>query len=220
MLPMMVGYDKGLVTKLLHANYWWFSALIETILLLVGVWYIFSSQPTPLILWDCLALTVVFITFTAAWTGMKVLRFSSKPLKSMFRWSRVSAIGASIVGITAAIDAVISTDKNNGDVVHSLIAAGGVMLSWALLHIGFVQIYQVVDLQSHAFSFPGKEYNQETWLNYLYLSFTIGVSFSTSDVIVVNHKGRRVMLLHSILSFFYNAIVVAMALQVIREPAR
>lgn len=85
MLPMVVRYDKGLVTKLLHANYWWFSALIETILLLVGVWYIFSSQPTPLILWDCLALTVVFITFTAAWTGMKVLRFSSKPLKSMFR---------------------------------------------------------------------------------------------------------------------------------------
>ena len=147
---------------------------------------------------------------------MKVLRFSSKPLKSMFRWARVSAIGASIVGITAAIDAVISTDKNNGDVVYSLIAAGGVMLSWALLHIGFAQIYQVADLQSHAFSFPGKEYNQETWLNYLYLSFTIGVSFSTSDVTVVNHKGRRVMLLHSILSFFYNAIVVAMALQVIQ----
>ena len=65
--------------------------------------------------------------------------------------------------------------------------------------------------------FPsGKEYNQETWLNYLYLSFTIGVSFSTSDVTVVNHKGRRVMLLHSILSFFYNAIIVAMALQVIQ----
>ena len=98
----------------------------------------------------------VVITFTAAWTGMKVLRFSSKPLKSMFRWSRVSAIGASIVGATAAIDAVISRDKNNGDVVYSLIAAGGVMLSWALLHIGFAQIYQVVDLQSHAFSFQGR----------------------------------------------------------------
>lgn len=88
------------------------------------------------------ALTVVLITFTAAWTSMKVLRFGSKPLKVMFRWSRVSAIGASIVGATAAIDAVISRDKSNGDVVYSLIAAGGVMLSWALLHIGFAQIYQ------------------------------------------------------------------------------
>ena len=114
MLLIVVGYDKGLVTKLLHANYWWFSAIIETILLLVGVWYIFSSQPTPLILWDCLALTVVLITFTAAWTGMKVLRFGSKPLKVMFRWSRASTIGASIVGATAAIDAVISRDKIMG----------------------------------------------------------------------------------------------------------
>ena len=116
----------------------------------------FFSQPTPLMLWDCLALTVVLITFTAAWTGMKVFRFGSKPLKVMFRWFGVSAIGASIVGATAAIDAVISTDKNKGDMIYSLIAAGGVMLSWALLHIGFAQIYQVVDLQSHAFSFPGR----------------------------------------------------------------
>ncbi len=43
-----------------------------------------------------------------------------------------------------------------------------------------------------------------------------GTSFATSDVEVVGIRTRRVVLLHSIVGFFSNALVAAVAFQVLQ----
>jgi uncharacterized membrane protein len=52
-------------------------------------------------------------------------------------------------------------------------------------------------------------------VDFLYFSFTVGVSFAVSDVEVRSRALRWHVMVHSILSFFYNAIVLAVAINII-----
>ena len=48
-------------------------------------------------------------------------------------------------------------------------------------------------------------------LGLLYDSFTLGMTAQTSDIAVTTTDMRRVTLAHSALSFFYNAVIGALA---------
>ena len=47
--------------------------------------------------------------------------------------------------------------------------------------------------------------------DFLYFSFTIGMTAQVSDVVVTAGGLRRVVLLHSIGAFFYNTVILALA---------
>lgn len=46
---------------------------------------------------------------------------------------------------------------------------------------------------------------------FLYYSFTMGMTAQTSDTAVTSTEMRRVTLVHAVLSYFYNAVIVALA---------
>jgi uncharacterized membrane protein len=50
------------------------------------------------------------------------------------------------------------------------------------------------------------------YLDFLYFAFTIAVSFAVSDVIVTRREVRWQVTVHSVVSFFYNAAVIALAI--------
>lgn len=47
--------------------------------------------------------------------------------------------------------------------------------------------------------------------DFLYFAFVVGMTAQTSDVAVTTTAMRRVTLLHSIVSFFFNTVLVAAA---------
>ena len=57
-------------------------------------------------------------------------------------------------------------------------------------------------------------------LDFAYFSFTIGTSFATSDVKVTSRTGREVVLGHTVLSFAYNTVLIAVVINVITDHAR
>ena len=94
----------------------------------------------------------------------------------------------------------------------------GVVLSWSLLSVGFAQIYLAVDAsepESSRIDFPGQ--SNRSMLAYLYFAFTVSASFATSDSDVRSIRVRRLVMLHSILCFFYNALVLAVSFQVLQQ---
>lgn len=50
---------------------------------------------------------------------------------------------------------------------------------------------------------------------FLYYSFTIGMTAQTSDVAVRDTRMRRTTLFHSVVSFFYNTAIIAMAINAV-----
>ncbi|SDL07898.1 DUF1345 domain-containing protein [Paracoccus chinensis] len=63
---------------------------------------------------------------------------------------------------------------------------------------------------SGGLDFPGNRPEPGPW-DFLYYSFTLQMTAQTSDIAVTTTDMRRVTLGHSVLSFFYNAVIVALA---------
>jgi uncharacterized membrane protein len=52
-------------------------------------------------------------------------------------------------------------------------------------------------------------------LDFAYFAFTIGMTFQTSDVTVNRRPMRHLLLIHAVLSFFYNTVILALAINIL-----
>jgi uncharacterized membrane protein len=63
-----------------------------------------------------------------------------------------------------------------------------------------------------ALRFPGQA--RPDYLDFLYFSFTIGVANQTADTEVVSRGMRALVLIHSIISYFFNTIILALTINI------
>lgn len=98
-------------------------------------------------------------------------------------------------------------------------------LGWFTIHamtaLHYAHVYWMDDEETNSGSkakqkkpvgglvFPGKE-QPDGW-DFLYFSTTVGMTSQTSDTAVSTTQMRRIVLLHSIVSFFFNTVIVAAA---------
>lgn len=190
---------------------------LESIVLLSGVVYIASGWLWLLVIWE--VLTVLYLSFGLAliWKGTGRSRPSKQVVRNNLPWAWVVPLTSSAIGSYAAVAALAAHEEGDA---RSLVVAGissvGVVLSWTLLHVGFAQIYRLLNGrdESPAISMPGD--SSAMMIDYIYFSFTIGTAFATSDARVLAVRARRIVLIQSVVSFFYNALVVAIAFQVLQ----
>lgn len=64
-----------------------------------------------------------------------------------------------------------------------------------------------------ALAFP--ETDEPTGWDFLYYSFVVGMTAQVSDVVVRTSSMRRLTLAHSVVSFFYNAVILALAVNLV-----
>ncbi len=101
-----------------------------------------------------------------------------------------------------------------------------VLLAWFHLHTAFGQhyarlYYEGKDIHGRpfqegmrkGFAFPGTD--QPTYLDFLYVAFTLALTYSMSDVNVKSELLRRTVLIHSLVSFFFYSVVLAGVLNAI-----
>jgi uncharacterized membrane protein len=60
--------------------------------------------------------------------------------------------------------------------------------------------------------FPGGE--APDFSDFLYYAFTIGMTFQTSDIAVSNRLLRRLTLVHALVAFLFNVVILAAAVNV------
>ena len=56
------------------------------------------------------------------------------------------------------------------------------------------------------------------FLDFAYFSFIIGMTGQTADVEITSRRVRRIALLHGLLSFGFNAVIVALSLNLASSP--
>jgi uncharacterized membrane protein len=86
--------------------------------------------------------------------------------------------------------------------------------SWSLIHTVFALHY------AHLFYgrakggliFPGK--SEPNYWDFMYYSFVVGMTFQVSDVQIASQELRRLTLIHGVLSFFFNTVILALAVSV------
>ncbi len=86
-----------------------------------------------------------------------------------------------------------------------------VVLSWLIVHVAFAQHYATLYYRSPGeapLRFPGGE-PPDYW-DFAYFAFGVGSTFGTTDVVVTARRVRRVVLAHSVFSFAFNTVVLAL----------
>jgi uncharacterized membrane protein len=105
---------------------------------------------------------------------------------------------------------------------HLLLAVVTIIGSWLLVHTIFAMHYAHEYYQDHqtqsdckagGLDFP-EDIEPDYW-DFLYFSFVIGMTSQVSDIQITSRSMRRLSLLHSILSFFFNTAIEARSINII-----
>ena len=107
--------------------------------------------------------------------------------------------------------------------VHLLLTLSTVISSWALLQTVYSLRYAHAfygdsddpGVQKHAggLIFPGDR--PPNYFDFAYFSFVIGMTCQVSDVQITSHRMRRITLFHSILSFGFNTLILALLINTV-----
>ena len=130
------------------------------------------------------------------------------------------AIVAAIASL-AGIAAELAQAKEIGAryaLPHLMFAIATVAGSWALVPTLFAltyasRYYEVA--HGHGLKFPDASATfKPDYGDFLYFAFTIAVASQTADVSITSQPMRRLVLLHSVMSFVFNAAVLAFTINV------
>jgi uncharacterized membrane protein len=104
--------------------------------------------------------------------------------------------------------------------LHIALVVATLLLSWLMMQTTFALRYAhefyARDLAPPAFDggleFPGEP--QPDYLDFLYFSLVLGMTFQVSDVQITARKLRRLAALHGLLSFLFNTIILALTVNI------
>ncbi len=198
----------------------------------VGV-VVFLLLPQSLRLAERLALT--WVAGVALFLGLTALVFIDAPPDALRRrarqlnprrWVILALIIAAATISLFALGVTLQKDTNETAAAMAgrlLIAGLTVVASWTLAHTTFALHYAhhyygdgpapgTADDRG-GLAFPGQE-PPDYW-DFLYFSFVVGMTCQVSDVQVTTRAMRRLTLLHGVLSFFFNTVILALAVNLL-----
>jgi uncharacterized membrane protein len=136
----------------------------------------------------------------------------------------VLALVASLISLFAAAVVLrkVKVFPGRGQAIGTLLTVAAVALSWAVTHTAYTLRYAHLYYRSGrnrgrtadgGLQFSGTE--EPADIDFAYFAFTIGMCFQVSDVVVTTTWMRREVLIHGVISFVYNTVILALALNVV-----
>jgi uncharacterized membrane protein len=182
--------------------------------------------PLQLILsWNAFAITAVLLS----WIRIIFADAKSAVLTAKLQdASRTVIFSLVLVGACASLFAVaflLGTAKGTSGArlgEHVGLAAFTVVHSWFLIHTVFTMHYAHAYYRAEdpdergrhgaGLNFPGEDDCEPDFLDFAYFSFVIGMTFQVSDVAITSQLIRRLSLVHALLSFLFNTVILALAI--------
>jgi uncharacterized membrane protein len=180
-----------------------------------------------LVVWIGCALTIILLNWIIIFSShprevRKIAKLQDSSLTFIFIFitaASVASLGA-IVYLLKSTKGLADTAKNE----HILLAIGAVIISWFLLHtiytLRYAHLYYDPDTDTDGstkaiggLQFPGRE--EPDYLDFVYFSFIVGMTFQVSDVNITSRRIRRVCIMHALLSFAFNTAILALSINVV-----
>jgi uncharacterized membrane protein len=174
--------------------------------------------------WDAGVLLFFALTiFVIGEGGSTVLRQRAS-LSDTHLWILLVIVVIAAAASFAALAFVLQKPQGapTGSLVGRVcVAAGTLVLSWALVHAMFAIRYahyfygdpEADGTPRGGLAFPGKGH-PDFW-DFMYYAFVVGMTCQVSDVQVLTKPMRRLTLAHGVLAFFFNAGVLALAVNIL-----
>lgn len=172
--------------------------------------------------WDLGSIVLLALAWAIIWTatpGQTRRRAGAQDPGRTFVWMLVLAASTFSIFAGAFVlrraRTLTSPSEASALVALCLVA---VISSWALTHTSYALRYAHLyyrddDEGIGGLEFPGGA--PPDAFDFAYFAFTLGMCFQVSDVCITSRQIRRATLGHSLLSFAYNTVVLALALNLI-----
>lgn len=185
--------------------------------LLIGflLWGVSKALPLDAVMCALIGVNGFFICYLALMLWM-ILKTTPDDLRHHAEADDEGAALILILAVTAVAISLASIflvlNRASDSQTEALFALAAAPLGWATLHVLAAFRY------AHLFYAPtpdgGLEFPGTTepgiW-DFLYFSFVIGMTAQVSDVVVTQGGMRKVVLIHSIGAFFFNTVILALA---------
>jgi uncharacterized membrane protein len=136
------------------------------------------------------------------------------------RWGLLLSGVAVTVVVLVALGLELNLDKGAGGAFGIVLAAVSLLLSWLFMNTMFALHY------AHAYygdnqhneprgglEFPGEK-DPDYW-DFVYFALVIGMTFQVSDVQICARPMRHIALLHAVIAFFFNVIIIALTINIV-----
>ncbi|HEX5307361.1 MAG TPA: DUF1345 domain-containing protein [Dyella sp.] len=132
-------------------------------------------------------------------------------------WSAIGVTGVVMVALATELHAAAS-----GGILALCVAGLSIVLSWLFINVTFALhyahgFYGDYGSQHQGLEFPGKQ-DPDYW-DFAYFSVVIGMTFQVSDVQITSRTLRRMVLLHSVIAFFFNVFIIAVTVNIVAGQA-
>ena len=130
-----------------------------------------------------------------------------------------------VLGVLVSVGAVLTEFSNLKDVspgaraFHVGLVAVTLLLSWLVTHVAFAlryahEYYEAAPSGARGgLDFPGGQ-PPDYW-DFLYFAAVIGMTFQVSDVQITDRFLRRLALVHGVLGFLFNTVIVALTVNLV-----
>lgn len=134
-------------------------------------------------------------------------------------WLTLAVVIVSFVAVSSEF-AAIKTGSPGQRPWQIALVAGTLLLSWLVTHVTFAFRY-AHEFYARDLGGPdvdrGLDFPSETepdYLDFLYFSLVLGMTFQVSDVQITSRKLRRVATLHGLISFLFNTVIIAFTVNI------
>jgi len=189
--------------------------------------HLISFSELLLLDWICFAMSLIVSQWVVILTAhprdivsIARLQDSSRTLIFLF------VIVASLFSL-GAIVLLLKSQKGATDeqiTEHVLLSLAAVIVSWWLVHTVFTMRYAHMYYDKTTddgqvkpwggLEFPNNEKNPD-YMDFVYFSFVIGMTFQVSDVEISSRHIRRLAWAHGLISFAFNTAIVALGINII-----
>jgi uncharacterized membrane protein len=217
----MLGMTKWRLLRIIHARPHLFSGLGIGLISYFVLTFLTSPALRAVMAWNIGSFIFLFLTAISFFNSQdRDISIDAKRQKEG-EWSvfALTLIGAVMSFVAIILFSHTSAHKTHQDFYLGFVAAT-LTLSWLTTNVTFAyryaHEYYSYDLGGESvdrgIDFPDDE--RPDYLDFIYFSFVLGMTFQVSDCNVTSKKLRRLATLQGLIGFLFNTIILALSVNI------
>jgi uncharacterized membrane protein len=171
-----------------------------------------------LVAWDAAAIVYLVMVWSTIWRlgGSETKRLAASEDAS--RTAAEALLLAAGVASLVAVGFVLSEARHAAPLGRGVLAAlavASVVLSWGTVHTIFTLRYARLYYAPPVGGIGFPEDDLPDYADFVYLAFTIGMTFQVSDTDLTNRPIRRTALHHALLSYLFGSVILAVTVSLV-----
>lgn len=213
---MSIRYGKGKKTS---------SAMSKVLMaLLAGLVVLWLSgmfinwKIAPLLGWDAAALVYVVWVLGTIWSMNQTATSEHAVREDPSRGTTDVIVLIASVASLIAVGLVLSEAhqaQGLAQILLVLLGIASVVLSWVVVHMIFTLSYAEMYYRDTPGGVEFAGVAEPSYQDFIYLAFTIGMTFQVSDTGFKTPQFRRMALHHSLISYLFGTVIVATTINLI-----